>query len=511
MKRLNISFLLLLLSAVCMWSCYEDKGHYDYDWTPEVFLTPEQGGFKDIVMKRGQRLTVVPQLRLLQKQADGSKDTVEFRPEDFSYQWLAYQSENLNTAVKSELAVTQNLDTTIYLEIQNDPYNVVYNVTEKATGVTYSFRFKLKIATRYENGWCFLTEDDNQMVDVTVYGKEVGVSGDNAWVYERGVLEHSGFPYRGGGAKFVYYHGGLGYIYVGTGEATGWLGKTTLTWTDKQLVRHQMAMPESVVFENVVWVSGIYHFIAPDGSIYPMDNNKLILASYNTLPPATTGNEGYQKVRFAPFVGGSQTGARALVYDETNNAMLLYKASSGSATGTPVALTGEARLLNRKIYFMQRYKADMTVVIAKDNRDGKYYEYLYDAYTGNVDPKLTLTEEITNGPMLEQAEHFVCEFSNGFFYMSIGRKLYVLQRNELKEVQVSDPDGIMKEEGFQGFDDICMLTRNNVDPDIIVGTYAGTELSGKVYILQPNPVEATQLKVKTYHSDMERVKGISKF
>lgn len=46
-----------------------------------------------------------------------------------------------------------------------------------------------------------MTENDEGIADLTLYGKEVGNTSENPWVYEYHVLERSGFPYRGGGAK----------------------------------------------------------------------------------------------------------------------------------------------------------------------------------------------------------------------------------------------------------------------------------------------------------------------
>lgn len=512
MKRYTFLSILFLFLAGFMSSCYEDKGNYDYNWSPEVVLKAKNSGLRDTVIKRGQQLTIKPNLRLLTGAEGTDRDTTDFRPEDYTYRWVAYQN-SLNSE-SFVLATTQNLDTVINLPLNTSAYHVLYSVREKKTGVDYTFSFKLRVETRYINAWLFLTEDDAGTADLTLYGKEVGNTSEDPWVFEYNVLERSGFPYRGGGAKFVYYFSPKNYIMVGTGKGSGWLGKNDLDWNEKQMLRYMMAMPQSMdyTFEGVEQL-GVWHFIGSDGSIYPMGNIYLTGDAYNNLPPAVTGADRYQKVKLAPFVGGASS--RNLIYDETNDVMLIYKGGSGNTASTTnaVALPENLKLRNHKIFFMQTYGLSLTNVYAKNKADNKYYRYTYDSYNQG-DPKLSEPFEIINGDLLEQGEQFVSDNLNGFFYMSVENKLYVLRGHELREVTVNDPDGIVTG-GFHGFDNICLLTRyTNIEStrtNVMVATYSGVEKSGKIYYLQPNSIEAMELTVKTYFENMDRVKGISRF
>lgn len=163
--------------------------------------------------------------------------------------------------------------------------------------------------TRYENAWLFLTENNEGIADLTLYGKEVGNTSENPWVYEHHVLERSGFPYRGGGAKFVYYNSfnNKNYLMVGTGEGSGWLGKNDLDWTETQMLRYLMAMPKGLdyTFEKVIKNgTGVWFFVGSDGSIYAMGNSVIMLDACNNLSPSVTGTGQYQKVKMTPFAGG---------------------------------------------------------------------------------------------------------------------------------------------------------------------------------------------------------------
>ncbi len=515
MKRYTILGIWFLFLAGTLFSCYDDKGNYDYDWVPEVVLEAGNSGLGDLVVKRGQRLTIKPNLKLLTGAEGTEKDTAEFRPEDYTYRWVAYQ--RVLAAGSVELATTQNLDTIIDLPLLTEPYRIQYTVRGKETGVDYSFSFNLRVETRYENAWLFLTENNEGIADLTLYGKEVGNTSENPWVYEHHVLERSGFPYRGGGAKFVYYNSfnNKNYLMVGTGEGSGWLGKNDLDWTETQMLRYLMAMPKGLdyTFEKVIKNgTGVWFFVGSDGSIYAMGNSVIMLDACNNLSPSVTGTGQYQKVKMTPFAGGDAM--QSFLYDESNEVMLLFTGTTANLSGNPIyALPENLKLRNHKLFLMESYGLSLTNVYAKNKADNKYYRYTYDTYDRS-ETKLGEPFEITNGELLEQGEQFVCDYMNGFFYMSMGNKLYVLRGPELREVTIKDPDGVVTG-GFQGLESISLLTRYtgipSTTPYIMAATYGGTENSGKVYFLELNSIESSELTVRAYFEGLEKVKSISRF
>lgn len=517
MKRIHILWFLSFLLTGMLYSCFEDKGNYDYNYAPEVIVQGNEGQLRDTIIKRGQRLTIIPDLQMLITNGGEHKDTIAFAGERFEYLWRVYG--RLTTDYNGVLATTRNLDTIIDLPLSNNPYQVIYSVTDKETNVAWNFKFNLRVENRYENAWLFLVEDDNQMVDLTLYGKEVGNESEDHWVWEEGVLSRSGFPYLGGGAKFVYYKSNTSSIYVGTGEATGWIPKNELEWTDRYLVRYQMAsmQPIDYTFEDISYNGSVYYFIGTAGDIYPMGNSNTIMEAINILPPSVSGTGQYETVQMAHFVGNYMN---ALVFDETNNRMMYCPLSGGNAQGNARLLAGNNALPNHKLYFMQKYYHNgnqYSTVIAKNLNDGKYYKYVYD----NT-PVIIETTEITNGNLLEETEgilertkQYVCEYTNGTFYMTDGYKVYCLRNNTLEEVTVLDPDNLLGET-FNGFDPVCLMTRytdiESTRGYIMVATYnTGTAKSGKVYFLEPNSTEPLQLTVRDYYKDMDRVKSISRF
>jgi hypothetical protein len=507
MKYLRI--LLLLVAVAAAAACHEDKGTYDYTAIPEVRVASALPA--DTTIMRGQRLTLTPELKVLLANPDGTPGEADFNPDDYTYAWTAYRRYK-GTISPVTLATTQNLDTTIFLPTNADPYHVIYAVTEKATGVAHEFIFTLKVSGgRFASGWLYLTEDDDATVDLMVRGTET-TTGDVVLAKE--VLANSGFPYRGNGAKFVYYHTQSSItpmIIIGTGEATGYIDKENFEWTETRLARNLMAtpLPVSYTFEKIITID-IVHWIDSYGNISPMAPGSLLIFSpINILPPSVTG-VGYDTVTVAPFVAGTSSSSTGkLVYDTQNKRMMAYKAISAALYSNSYlqTVTPANRLENHQLYFMQAYDNSRSAVIAKNLDNGKYYHYVYVSATLQDNP-----EEILNGQLLDQARLFECSYTNGFFYTVIGNKLYAFRSNgdgtgSLGEVRVTNRSVT--------FDEITCLTRytgiESVRPHVLLATYAGSTGSGKIYHLRPDPTEPLDVTIEEEITGLDRVKSISRF
>ncbi|MDR0766085.1 MAG: hypothetical protein LBF09_03995 [Odoribacteraceae bacterium] len=498
MKHLHV-FILLLAGTVT--ACYEDKGHYDYSPVLEVDLVSP---IRDTAITRGQHLTIVPDLKLFE--LDSDKEGSSLNPDEYTYEWKAYR-KNINDMSPVLLATTRDLDTTVYLSTQTEPYRVIYSVTRKSTGVTRGFRFNLSVTSRFSSAWLYLTEEDDGSVELIVRGTEVAT---NETVLEKGVLERSGFPYRGGGAKFVYWYSNFSRIIIGTGEATGYIDRVNFEWNDTKLVRYMMSMPQPVdyTFEKVILTSAM-HWIDSRGNILAMiPSIGVISPPYNILPPSVTGTSVYDTVQVAPFVAGvtnSSTGQ--LVYDTKNKKMMAYKGMQSALKANLEAISFANQLPNHRIFHMQTYTGSLSAVIAQNLDNGKYYRYVYSAVTLQANP-----EEILNGQLLEQADYMECDYLNGFFYMASGNKIFAFRTNnngtgELREVTVSDAPGAFDEITYMGRYTSIESTREM----IMIATYAGTEGSGKVFYLKPDPTEPLSMSVETTISGLDRVKSISRF
>jgi hypothetical protein len=509
MKYLRIS-LVLTLAAIAA-ACYKDKGHYHYSPVPRLQLAR---ALPDTSVTRGQHLTLTPviEVALVDADPDDTGKTATFNPDDYTYSWKAH-GKNVGTTPTVEVSTTLALDTTISLLASAEPYFMTYTVKEKATGVAHEFTFNLAVlGGRFSSAWLYLTEEDDATVDLMVRGVEAATG---KVILDRGVLARSGFPYRGKGAKFIHCH----YfnktdpprIFIGTGEATGYIDRDAFEWDNRKLTRFMMTTPgtRDHVFEKIVQ-RDVVHWIDTDGNIFPMAPGvPVIYPTINILPPSVTG-AGYDTITLAPFVAG--TNSARLVYDTKNKRMMLYKAMRAMLYynhGLQMVPPGN-RLADHRVYYMRHCSSVRSIVIARDLASGKYYRYLYSF--ANLQPN---PEEILNGSLLEQARGFECDFTNGFLYTVIGGKLHAFRSNAngtgtLQEVRVTNRPGFT-------LDEITYLGREkDNDPvrpthDLIVATHAGTRGSGKVLHLRPNPTEPLDLTIEVEVTGLDRVKGVTNF
>ncbi|MCC8173115.1 MAG: hypothetical protein LIO65_01600 [Odoribacter sp.] len=219
MKNYTIFLIFLFSLVISLQSCYEDKGNYTYDWVEEVIIT----NLKDTVIGWGDTLSVKPSIK--KTVFSQISDTTEINPEDYEYVWYTYDNNNNK---KVTLSNKQYLNDTIYLPVRNTDYLVNYEVTEKATGVTWNGVFKLRVINLFQNGFLFLTEDEDKNVELEIYGKDA----EGVEHLRKRILYTAGFPFRSGGANCVFYFSNirnLSRIWIATGEGTGWLSGTDFT------------------------------------------------------------------------------------------------------------------------------------------------------------------------------------------------------------------------------------------------------------------------------------------
>ena len=156
-----ISIGLIVLLAGMLNSCYEDKGHYKYDWVQKIDLTDV---LKDTTVGRGNVLHIEVDLK---KQVLETEDETESaNPDDYTFEWKALTDEG-----NVILGTGKDLNDTIWLA-SGLSYQVNYTVTEKKTGVSWISDFKLNVVEGVKGGFIFMTEDADRKVDIEIYADD---------------------------------------------------------------------------------------------------------------------------------------------------------------------------------------------------------------------------------------------------------------------------------------------------------------------------------------------------
>ena len=185
MKRYKWSDFLWVCACLLLISCYDDQGNYNYNWVQDVFLKDE---LRDTMIERGTLLTLTPELyRTLEY---GSEQLEPVDPDDYTYSWA--------TGTGAVFSNNKDLNDTIWWATGSSA-QVTYKITEKKSGVSWLYKFNLKVIQQLDKGLLFMTEDDNKQVELEIYASDA--KGNK--VHQTGILARSGFLYSGGGANCV--------------------------------------------------------------------------------------------------------------------------------------------------------------------------------------------------------------------------------------------------------------------------------------------------------------------
>lgn len=482
-KWINCLFSLCIIVAAT--ACYEDKGNYDYDWVPDVCL---QAKLRDTFVERGAVMKITPELGKII-----GEDTTAIRPEDYTFRWEAVLDKDDITVIGTR----QNLDDTIWLTI-GKTYQVNYIVREKASGVQWLNRFKLRVVQRLTGGYLFMTEDENKQVELEIWASDS--KGEK--VHETGVLARSGFPYTGGGANGVaniFVTKAKSYLWVATGQASAYLKLPDFSWEEKQMARMLMAKqePVSYTFKS-------FHQFTNEGSFYLTDQgNAHVLTGNGVIFPdyAFVNNE---KFKASPYLGGSSTAT--ILFDENRGCFLLYaQGNSGLVQPASMCMDVDEKVAFKgsTLYYMQLIAGSVTVAVFKDAQ-GIYRKGLFRVTGSRGNWKLELDDQSSefqgNIAMIEQAGTKVVSWNYGKLYFTLNGKLYTYRDegiNECLEVNLLDEDGnrVNPDEVVAVMMINNGMTGGNYRKYIYVSTYS-PENGGRVYVTVPQQAECRNLDIE---------------
>lgn len=491
-----MAILCLAIAGVCF-SCYEDKGNYDYNWLNDVkFKT----GIKDtITVQQGTVLKITPEPVITE-----NGDTVAINPDNYTFSWEAVVEYN-----KRELLSTdQDFNDTITLPI-GKYYQINYTVTEKASGVSWMDRFYLYVVQRYTDGLIFMTEDDAKQVELEIYANDT----EGNKIHETGIMARSGYPYRGGGAQLLssirFYN--QRYLFMSTGEGTGWLKLPDFSWDDTQMVRMLMIMqePVSYTFSNIDQFSIQISFcFTKDGNLHPFNTNNII---YTDVAYANL-----KKFKVAPWLGGF--GNNAIFYDTDRGRFMLYASgmygwqfpgSECTDVAEDVAFEGSTLL------FMSRVSSNQTIAIVKD-KDGLYWRCILGIGGGYYTPELTvekyqLTSDISK---MENADSKAIDWAYKNVYFTSGGKLYCYRMGSGIDA-CREVNFVIDNQNTSLSDVVSVIVVPNhisdpINENVYVTTY-NSQSGGKVYVTQPQASEPLNLNVNETISTVGRVKSLSRW
>jgi hypothetical protein len=420
-------FLVLLL---CLASCYEDKGNYDYLDVRQVEVT----GIDSIyVCNLSETLEITPQLS--QNVSEG----------EFDYMWMCYDKKDLRKKIDT-LSTDKHL--TYKMDLPLSSYQLIFAYQDKKSKVTKYAYSSLTVQSGFSRGWYMLKEyDGNTELDLFAgqkrYENIFSTSFGKPMV---GLPQHLGF------AKYTWFDEAAGELVKGI--------KSFMVLTDKEMgvVRiadmKMLASFKDLFFEDVptckptLWFSGSEeNGFVNDGLLYAYSerNGELGLSKFAfpkeghyELSPVFTKNATMSPLMFdlnsGKFCTSYKTPDKILILEDDGQSK--YKNEFADYTPVYFGFLDEGLWEGGKMYAVLRHKTNGTLVIVYvDSNNLVYYD---DSFLKN---RITKIQTIAASQAFNKATCFAQNRKFEMMYFSVDDKLYCYDLANTVEYEVKRENG----------------------------------------------------------------------
>lgn len=399
--KLYIYFICMLCTTTFMMgSCTKDKGNYDYKKLNEVKVD-SIGNFE---LMKFDSLTVAPVV------AKSDLSSI------LTYEWKIYSPKTGATRVLSRekrLAIVVNEEPLV------DAYEMIFKVTDQATGIS-SFRlFSLKVVTPFSEGWIVLNKRDTE-VDLDMINPADKVF-QNIYKLTNGTA----IP---GGGKRVY-------TYFGQQEQKVFIQSSKDIIQLKGNDFAKILDYNSLFFEKPpVSDPQLYFMKNRDSREFIINNGELYFMSTAVPPPTRFGDKVAGDYYAANFmaVGSKYPG---IIYDEKNGRFLQLPANKTEFSAFPVLPNDpfDMNVIGKTLVFMRAAPVtDHYYSIFKNKTDNSFHFY---AINSNGNPAVKY-QKMLNVPDIEKAPGFTVSSTLPLIYYAAGNKIYVydIEMNAARKV-----------------------------------------------------------------------------
>lgn len=232
-----------------LFSCYEDKGNYDYRDINEVKISglPKE---KNFAIRLSDTLKIPIDI----------VSTLGGNESDYEYKWTAVIVDGMINGVKS-FDIGTKKDLKYFVELPQQEYFIYCNILDKKTGVTWRDRCELKVITATSDGWVILSDQNGESrIDM------VSVMGEKE-LYVRNILKDCEMPNKKSPDKLVYavdYVSStdelISRILLLTKTGTSYLNLDDVTWSPELDYKYEMgSIPSNFTPTNIACWSEFYY------------------------------------------------------------------------------------------------------------------------------------------------------------------------------------------------------------------------------------------------------------
>lgn len=491
---------VVLMAMVLMGACKKDLGNYNYN---EINQLAEVNDLpKEVTAIFGKNILLKPDFKFTQ---DAGKDDSKY-----SYEWIYIGPNGLGGTKQFTLATTRNLD--MKISIVAGTYTAYYNVTDKASGVKYPYKFTLKVVNEINEGWILMCDvNGSARVDML----SLNTTGGFDLVTDLLATTGSQLKLEGKPVMTYTYPTGLligpdaiSYgLYFGTDSYTTKVDPNSFKWTTTMGLSYEMfgIIPPGFYADVIKMANGSSAFMIGKENAYYYDRTQNIYYS----APINYINAEQKEFKVAPFIASNHSSFQfANFYDKTNQRFVKY--TNGQATCTTIP---DPSLANKKFSFSTGM--DLAYMQWVPFNGGEIFGILKGPGTkrflARFNPANNVQsyyDEIT-GTDIGLADFYAVSPNLGYIFYAVGSKVYEYDMI-LKSSKLMLDLGTKKISYF-GFYDIKNTTKYPLQNSLFVGSYdtnlpAGADGSLNIYTV---PTVNGDLVLDKSYSGFGRIKSLT--
>lgn len=400
--------------ALAISACKKDIGNYDYQDINEWAISEIEGSYSAF---QGGVLNITPTISYSK---DSSND-----PSKYSYKWTSI--DNSSTPItKRTIAQTKDLNWTVSNPSSNTAYTLLYEVTEKSTGLTFRKSTKLTVSSNISDGWLVLNDINGEArLDFFNYV-------NNDFLHFNDILASNSTLTLSGKPKLVYFYQRRDpfsvvvakSIIVGTDQASFIINTQSNTFSSFTNITNSMSnyVPAPYYADKIRAQGKSYlaYMLDSKGQLF-YENATVGYAFGTRVNRLITGQDVTISPYFAEAYGNNST--YALMYDVVNKRFLEHKNynASSSVPATTSTLFDPGNM-NMDLMFMDYTPAisGQTYAILKNNANKIYLARIV-CNASSFNPRAF--DEVMAPEMLN-ATQFAIDPSEGYIMYLVGSKVY---------------------------------------------------------------------------------------
>lgn len=504
--KIKNNILAGLLFVLLLMGCRKDLGNYEYREINEL----EIGSINDSYeVALGSSPNIVPEL--LFSKAGEHKD------ENYTYEWISHNPKVTPEISKKVIHQERNLD--VVPELGVGDYIVYYKVTEKSTGISWQRRFTLKIFGEYKkSGWFILNDIEGQArLDYyednsanwhsypKIYRDITNLILDPLTARPMKLIGKpkflASFTNRVQGIPTASASANKYFVYIGTEGSTEKINITDgFIWKEAGYAFvNETSSGNPTVVDHIFPVGAAMAFAVANGNLYSTFYTGRVYYGV-PLNQLTTGETFPISSHIAiPY---SMT---TLMFDTKNKRFLRSSGEYNRYASVLPAGNFDPNGLNKDLVWMGYTSAftGQAVAILKDGGQRIYLARM-GLTTAGAFSAIALEDVTDRLTGIKDADHFTMEEQYGYFFYSVGSKIYQYDM-DTKQVKMVKDYGSRKVSMLKTNRTMSRITTTNearyTSPKyaVIVGTYdeASPNDSGTLDFLR---IPGLMGSISTYYS-----------